>query len=147
MKVLKFGGSSVATPERIKAIGSLISERHANREKLTIVFSAFGGVTDQLIDIATSAAKGTEEYQTLFEELKGRHLDACAELGLTEKSITQDITKNFDTLRDLLHGVFLVREASLRTMDYILSFGAKDYQDRQRVWSGLSGPRYNRVIN
>ena len=51
MKVLKFGGSSVALSERIKSIGSLIKKR-TKEEQLTIVFSAFGGVTDQLISAA-----------------------------------------------------------------------------------------------
>lgn len=126
MKVLKFGGSSVATPERIRGIGALIKDRHIKRERLTIVFSAFGGVTDQLIDVAKAAAKGQENYQNLFEKLEQRHLSACEELIGEDIPTKEQITSNFNTLKNLLHGVFLVREASPRTMDYILSFGERN---------------------
>ena len=47
MKVLKFGGSSVASPERIEGIVQLLKEYYARGEKFTVVFSAFGGVTDR----------------------------------------------------------------------------------------------------
>src|SRR6218665_2222948 len=49
MQVLKFGGSSVSTPERIKSIIEIVRPRL--QDHLAIVFSAFGGVTDQLIEI------------------------------------------------------------------------------------------------
>ena len=79
MKVLKFGGSSVALPERIKSIGSLIKKR-AKNEQLTIVFSAFGGVTDQLISAATAASNGDQSYNDIISEIRNRHLDAIHQL-------------------------------------------------------------------
>ena len=45
MKVLKFGGSSVASADRIQNIVSIVRPRIDAGEKLTIVFSAFGGIT------------------------------------------------------------------------------------------------------
>ena len=46
MKVLKFGGSSVATPERIQSVIEIV--KPYLRGEVAIVFSAFGGVTDIL---------------------------------------------------------------------------------------------------
>jgi len=126
MKVLKFGGTSVATPDRIKGIGELISKRHQQGERLTIVFSAFGGVTDKLIEVATTAANGDDSYIELFEALKERHDLACQELLSSDDPSIKEIESNFAVFKDLLHGVFLVREASPRTMDYILSFGERN---------------------
>ena len=124
MKVLKFGGSSVATPERIKSIGQLIKARTEQGEQLTIVFSAFGGVTDQLINAAQLASKGDSKYEESFTEILDRHLDTCD--ALIGPDHRQDFINTFQVLRNLLKGVFLVREASLRTMDYILSFGERN---------------------
>ncbi len=126
MKVLKFGGTSVALPERIRSIGSLISKRN-KKEQLTIVFSAFGGVTDQLIDAAQSAAAGQEAYASIINDIKDRHLNAIDAL-ITEDNTEHrtHIEQNFTVLLDLLKGVFLVREASPRTMDYVLSFGERN---------------------
>ena len=126
MKVLKFGGTSVATPERIKDIGQLIKVRAEAGEQLTIVFSAFGGVTDDLIQVANTAASGDRAYLDLFEQIKNRHVAACESLLTPTDACNKDIDDNFKTFKDLLHGVFLVREASLRTMDYILSFGERN---------------------
>ena len=129
MKVLKFGGSSVAKPERIKSIGELIRERSDKGEQLTIVFSAFGGVTDQLIKAATDASSGDVSYIQSLEILHQRHTESIDSL-ITESKLRQttldQINLNFDVLGDLLKGVFLVREASLRTMDYVLSFGERN---------------------
>ena len=125
MKVLKFGGTSVALPERIKSIGSLIRKRSTN-EQLTIVCSAFGGVTDQLIDAAQTAAAGQEAYNSIINDIKERHLNAIDELMPEENTADRaHIEQNFTVLLDLLKGVFLVREASPRTMDYVLSFGER----------------------
>ncbi len=129
MKVLKFGGSSVAKPERIESIGTLIKDRIGTSGKMTIVFSAFGGVTDQLIKAATLASKGDKKYLSELKEIHQRHLDSVDFL-ITDKRLNQETTEsinsNFDVLGDLLKGVFLVREASLRTMDYVLSFGERN---------------------
>ena len=126
MKVLKFGGTSVATPARIKDIGGLIKERSDAGEKLTIVFSAFGGVTDKLIEVAKKAASGDQGYLELFAAIEKRHVDACHDLLDSDDLCNKDIAQNFKVFKDLLNGVFLVREASPRTMDYILSFGERN---------------------
>ena len=126
MKVLKFGGSSVGTPERIRIIGELIGKRSAAGENLSIVFSAFGGVTDDLIKSAELAARGKEKYRDVFEALRQRHLTAIQKLLKETTECAAQVEEHFEVLKNLLKGVFLVREASSRTMDYILSFGERN---------------------
>lgn len=128
MKVLKFGGSSVGTPARIRGIVDILKEYYTRGEKFTVVFSAFGGVTDSLIKMATLAAKGDESYQSLFETFHDRHLTAAHEL-LNRDYLSQalpELETNHEVLKNLLHGIFLLREASPRTMDYVLSFGERN---------------------
>lgn len=128
MKVLKFGGSSVATPERIENIISIIKPRIVKGEHLILVFSAFGGVTDQLIEMSELASKAKEEYLEVYHQFCQRHLEAAAFL-ISEKKfplIKEKLMANHMTLRELLRGIYLVREASRRTMDYVLSFGERN---------------------
>lgn len=128
MKVLKFGGSSVATPERIKGIIDILKIYYSKGDKFTVVFSAFGGVTDMLIKMGQLAAKGDESYLDLFEEFSRRHLSAADALFSKDNlsKVLPQLEHNHDVLKNLLYGVFLVREASTRTMDYVLSFGERN---------------------
>jgi len=128
MKVLKFGGSSVAKPERIKSIADILKDYYKRGEKFAIVFSAFGGVTDYLIKMSSAAAKGDESYLEHFNSFSKRHIDTVNELFNEQEreSILAELKENHDVLEGLLKGVFLVREASPRTMDYVLSFGERN---------------------
>ncbi|NJC27539.1 bifunctional aspartate kinase/homoserine dehydrogenase I [Neolewinella antarctica] len=128
MKVLKFGGSSVGKPERIRGIVSILKNYYASGDHFTVVFSAFGGVTDSLIEMSSLAAAGDDRYGEAFQAFAKRHQDAISELlpegSLRTETATQ-IRKSHEVLKNLLYGVFLVREASARTMDYVLSFGER----------------------
>ncbi len=50
--VAKFGGSSVATPERIKHVASRLVRRHQSGDQVVCVVSAMGDNTDYLLDLA-----------------------------------------------------------------------------------------------
>ena len=126
MRVLKFGGSSVATAERVRRVVSILTQARAAGE-LTVVVSAFGGVTDTLLRTAALAERRDESYLDLLTELEKRHLAATAELASPSDV---DLVKSFvlqalHELRDLLHGVYLLREASPRTRDRLLSYGER----------------------
>ncbi len=68
IKVLKFGGSSVATPEQINAIAEYLHKRIKEGEKLVVVASAMGKETDVLIKLAkdVSAAPSGRELDQLL---------------------------------------------------------------------------------
>ena len=76
MKVLKFGGSSVAQPDRIQHIAEILKGYHARGEKFAVVFSAMGGVTDTLIHMARLAERGDQHYTTHFDAFSQRHFHA-----------------------------------------------------------------------
>ena len=128
MKVLKFGGSSVAKPERIRSIADILKDYYKRGEKFAVVFSAFGGVTDYLIKMSSAAAKGDESYIEHFNSFSKRHIDTVNELfnEAEKEEILAELKENHEVLKGLLKGVFLVREASPRTMDYVLSFGERN---------------------
>ena len=57
MKILKFGGTSVANAKNINLILSIVKKTADTSTKLVVVVSAFSGVTDLLILAAKKAAK------------------------------------------------------------------------------------------
>lgn len=125
MKVIKFGGSSVATPERIKSVINII--KPYSQSDLAIVFSAFGGVTDVLIQLSSLALEGNTSYRAKLEELETRHLDAVRNLISikNQSGILAQVKIQINELEGVLQGVFLVKERTLRTLDYIMSFGER----------------------
>lgn len=126
MKVLKFGGTSVAKPEHIKSIGQILRKRILdNKEKLAVICSAFGGVTDLLIKMAREASFGKSIYQLDLGNFITRHNQTIKELHIDSAQTKTYFEDIFKTLTNLLHGILLVREASPRTMDYVLSFGER----------------------
>lgn len=128
MQVLKFGGSSVATAERIRSVVQIVKTRTETGGEITVVCSALGGVTDQLLDMAQKAMQRDEQYLALFYQFKERHAQVLRELlaesGMSAIGVQLDAFH--EALGELLKGIFLLREASPRTIDYVLSFGERN---------------------
>jgi bifunctional aspartokinase / homoserine dehydrogenase 1 len=127
MKVLKFGGSSVSKPERIQGIVAILKKYQARGDKFTVVFSAFGGVTDSLIDMANKAEDADHSYMVGYEQFKTRHLEAAQELLSNDrfKAIKPKLIQSCEDLQGVLRGIFLIREVTMRTLDYVVSFGER----------------------
>jgi aspartokinase/homoserine dehydrogenase 1 len=125
MKVMKFGGSSVATPARIKDVIEIVKPHLP--EKVAVIFSAFGGVTDMLILISKLALEGNQDYKIKLADLEKRHLETVRELINIQRQsgILAQVKFMMNELEDVLHGVFLVKERTPRTLDYIMSFGER----------------------
>jgi bifunctional aspartokinase / homoserine dehydrogenase 1 len=126
MKVLKFGGSSVSTPQRIKSVIEIVKPR-LGKHDIALVFSAFGGVTDSIINLSGLALSGSPEYKDQLAQLEKRHLDAVRELiGMQHQSrVLAQVKFLMNELEDVLHGVYLVKERTPRSLDYIMSFGER----------------------
>lgn len=127
MKILKFGGSSVASAELIKNVIEIIKSSLKKEKDLAIVFSAYHSVTDKLVTASHLAAEGNALYLDNLKELENRHLAIATELISVSKqsSVLANIKFQLNELDDILHGVFLIKELSLKTLDYILSFGER----------------------
>ena len=125
MKILKFGGSSVANAENIKKVIKIIFRSLKKEECLIIVVSALGGITDNLIKIATLASERNKKYEKLLDEVSIQHNQAINELvkSKIQKSVLAEAVRKYDELRESLHGIYLLGELSLRSLDKIMSFG------------------------
>ncbi|HEY4966843.1 MAG TPA: aspartate kinase, partial [Puia sp.] len=124
MQVLKFGGSSVANAANISKCMAIIRQA-VGQDKTVVVVSALGGITDNLLHCATTAASGDETYADSLKHIEQRHLDAVRELipVTAQSSILSMVKKTCNELEDIFKGIFLLRELSTRTKDCVLSFG------------------------
>jgi aspartokinase/homoserine dehydrogenase 1 len=124
MIVLKFGGTSVANAQNIKLVLEIVSKK-AQKGKLAIVVSALSGVTDLLLKASNEAASKDETYKVTLDEIKEKHFETISNLVSEshQKQVIETITTEFNQLKTLLDGCFLLGELSPRTSDAIASFG------------------------
>lgn len=122
MKVLKFGGSSVANAENIQKVVAIVK---GTSEPQIVVVSALGGVTDLLIKAGTLAEQSDETYKEVLQQLETKHLDAArALLPVTHQSSCLSMVKqHFNELEEICSSIFYLKELSLRTKDRIIGFG------------------------
>ena len=73
MKVLKFGGTSVANAENIQLVKNIV-QKESSSNYLCVVVSALGGVTDLLLDSVFLASQQKEAYQETFQLIEKKHL-------------------------------------------------------------------------
>ncbi|MEX0845898.1 MAG: bifunctional aspartate kinase/homoserine dehydrogenase I [Balneolaceae bacterium] len=124
MLVLKFGGTSVATSENLKKVQNIVKDQ-SSAQKIVVVVSALGGITNQLQECAKLAEQGNSSYKEVLIQVEKRHLGLCNELLSVQKR-SETLTKTkllLNELEDICRGVFLIRELSPRSLDHILSYG------------------------
>lgn len=127
MQVLKFGGTSVGSIESIKQVLQIIENHYQHGDQIAVVFSAMGGVTNQLIEIGRMATTGETDYIELVRRIEDRHFNVVkALIPVKEQSkVFARVRGIINELEDLLRGVSLIRELSPRTHDLVTSFGER----------------------
>ena len=118
MKILKFGGSSVKTPEQIEQVVQLISSAHP----CAVVVSAFGGVTNQLIQLIACAERGADynnELQLLFD----RHRQTIHDLHLEKELLFNAVQKIENELGDTLSTIANQKKCTPQIKDAVLCVG------------------------
>lgn len=135
LRVMKFGGSSVGSPERLSQVLSLIAAE-VEAGPLAVVVSAMGDTTDHLIEAADHAARGADEAA---ERVVDHVADVATANGLLvlqgierahglhgeRPQITPAVRELLVPLRRLLTGVSLLRERTAQTLDLVMSFGER----------------------
>lgn len=128
MIVLKFGGTSVASADRLRSVKEILLKYFDNEDRVIVVVSAFSGVTDLLISSADLAESGDDTYIDKIDSFFQKSHTIAKDL-LSDESynkIKKTLVDNHSSLKSLLSGVFLIQEASQKTRDYILSFGERN---------------------
>jgi aspartokinase/homoserine dehydrogenase 1 len=118
MRVAKFGGTSLADAQRLHAVAQRVADRE---EPLAVVVSAMGSTTDQLFAALDAAQRG--DRATV-----GRIVDGLTDLAASTapcRAAAAEVRDALHALRDVLHGVSLLGEASPATSDLVVSHGER----------------------
>lgn len=123
MKVLKFGGTSVGTVDSLRNVKAIVEQ---NSDRVIVVVSALGGLTDKLIATAKAAAEGSD-YTADYQAMIDRHHNIIE--GIVPEDFREEVNMKVDTLLEELgniyKGVSLIRDLSPRTLDIIVSYGER----------------------
>ena len=107
MKVMKFGGTSVGSPERMKGVASLVTE---SGEPTFIVLSAMSGTTNSLVEISDYLyKKNPEGANEVINNLEKKYMQHVEELYSTEemKQTTREFLQGeFNYLRSFTKDLF-----------------------------------------
>ena len=125
MIVMKFGGSSLASPASIDRVVSIIQSQAAR--KPVVIASAMGDTTDDLLEILSHARRAdTYSCLKLQDQVRSRHFAVCEELLQGEQQIVLDQFLR-ETFRDLHVHMLEVAEGERRftaeLQDWTLSLG------------------------
>lgn len=134
-RVMKFGGSSLGTPERLSQVLSLIAAE-VPAGPLAVVVSAMGDTTDHLIEAADLASRGDDLGAERIVDLVAdvatanglmvlQSIERSAGLSGERPQITPVVRELLVPLRRLLTGVSLLRERTAQTLDLVMSFGER----------------------
>ena len=113
MKIIKFGGKSLANGEGLKRTIAIIKKKVEDHEKIAVVVSARGNATDELEAILTKASH-REAYQDDFEAFKTYQIQPL-------KSV--DLTAEFAALENIFQGVTLLGDYSDKIKAEVLAAG------------------------
>jgi aspartate kinase len=124
MKIMKFGGTSVGKPERMKSIIPLIS----GEESVVVVLSALSGTTNSLVEITELLySGGTEEASLKNEVLRSKYHEVVEELYSTEtykKEGYELVNSHFDYIGDIITNTFTkLHEKAILAQGELISTG------------------------
>lgn len=113
MKVMKFGGTSVGTPQRMKNVVGLITD---NDQKI-VVLSAMSGTTNTLVEISDYLYKknpeGANEYINILEAKYKQHVEELYNTDEYKQKTLEFIKKEFEYLRSFTKGIFTMFEEKI----------------------------------
>jgi len=117
MIVMKFGGTSVGSAAAMKRVAEIVTK--SLPKKPAVVVSAVTKVTDKLLEAGRSAQKRAAAPDQILDGIAQVHYAILRELGLPLDLVDADLAK----LGEALRGIYLLRELTPRSLDYVASFG------------------------
>ena len=116
--VLKFGGSSVSSPENWQKIASEVQKRQNEGYKVCLVHSALSGISNTLEEIVEHPSDNN--LLPKVEQIKEQHLELGQKLGVAAKEL---LAEDFEELEHIVKGIELIGEASYRVQARLLAMG------------------------
>ena len=123
MKVLKFGGTSVANSESLEHVVEII--KSLTDQKIIVVVSALSGITNLLDDTAHMACKGNKNYKIHLPKIEEGHLSIITSfISITKQSeIISFLKSNLNDLEAILESIYNLKELTSKSHSKITSYG------------------------
>jgi len=126
--VLKFGGTSLASPKDIIGVAKTVVSFSKDNE-IVVVCSAVDGVTDDLILISKMIEQRKKDAAAkVLDELIKKHrklADQTIKNPTIKKQLLEKLSADVSELQELVRGLTLLNEVSARSLDYLVSFGER----------------------
>ncbi len=122
-RIHKFGGSSLADAHCFQRVAGLMLEAHG--ERIGVVVSAMGGMTDALLGLVAHAERGSDAFEAELESIGARYQATAREL-LDDKALAEVLDawqQDAGNIRDVLKAVALVQSAEQRSHDVVAGYG------------------------
>jgi len=123
MKVLKFGGTSVANSESLKFVVDIV--KRSTSEKQIVVVSALGGITNLLVEMALIASRGEANFKKHIQTVEERHLEIIlSTIPVTQQSGSISFLKSqINELEGVLESLHTLKELTPKSLAKISSYG------------------------
>ncbi len=126
--MLKFGGTSLSSPNDIRNVAKTVTSLAKNNE-IVVVCSAIDGVTDDLIRISTMIEQRKQDAAAkVLDELIKKHKKLAMQTiknSEIEAPLMEKLNADVSELQELVRGLTLLKEVSARSLDYLISFGER----------------------
>lgn len=122
MKVLKFGGTSVANSKNLTNVLKIVQKQ---KYPIAVVVSALGGITDLLMDMLSLAQSGDDNYKNHLPLVEKRHLEtikSCVPIQ-HQSAIISFLKKHLNELESRLDAIHLLEEATPKNNAAISAYG------------------------
>jgi aspartate kinase len=127
--VMKFGGTSVGSPEAITQVANILTEYSQYWDHIVVVVSAMSGVTNRLLQSAEAAQNGDEtRYTTQIDQLRDHHREAIRELfprNGERTPLLATIDRFIAELNAYCRSIHVMGEVTPRGLDTIVSLGER----------------------
>lgn len=126
LQIVKFGGSSVQSAETLVQVARIIRQL-AQEQRLVVVLSAMGGMTDLLLDAAEHAVRGADfsTHVTTFEQRHRLAAETVLPVGPRRDATIEKIKAATDELVQICQSLQVLREKTPRILDLVVSRGER----------------------
>lgn len=129
MITMKFGGTSVGSPEAIERVVGIIEETIQSGKQVAVIVSAMSGVTDMLLQSVQNAVEGNRwGYLSLSKDIRFKHEDVVHQHlkpGAQREEILRTIDAMLKEHEEICQAIQILQEATPRIYDAVVSFGER----------------------
>jgi aspartokinase/homoserine dehydrogenase 1 len=122
MKVLKFGGTSVANSKSLNKVLEIIKNQN---DSIVVVVSALAGITDLLMEMLSLAESRKDNFKSNLSKIEKLHLEPikrCIPIQ-NQSAIISYLKKHLNELESRLDAIFLLEEVTKKNNASVASYG------------------------